>query len=58
MKNLTQSTESKKYIVWELTIFSSKRKVIRCKWILRRKKFKADGRFDKYNVKLVAKGFT
>jgi hypothetical protein len=43
--------------VWELTDLPSQRKVIGCKWVLR-KKFKTDGNFDKYKAKLMAKGFT
>ena len=47
----------KKNDVWELTALPDGRKVIRCKWVLR-KKFKADSSLEKYKARLVAKGFT
>jgi hypothetical protein len=43
--------------VWELTYLPSQRKMIGCKWVLR-KKFKAYGNLDKYKARFVAKGFT
>ena len=43
--------------VWELMDLSHQRKVIGCKWVLK-KKFKVDESPDKYKAKLVAKGFT
>jgi hypothetical protein len=43
--------------VWELTGLPPQRKAIGCKWVLKNK-FKADGSLDKYNARLVAKGFT
>ena len=47
----------KKNDVRELKALSDRRKVIGCKWVLR-KKFKADGILDKYRARLVTKGFT
>lgn len=41
---------------WELVDFPLGTKPIRCKWILK-KKIKADGSIDKYQARLVAKGF-
>jgi hypothetical protein len=42
--------------VWDLTELPTGRKPVGCKWVLR-KKYKADGSFDKYKAMLVAKGF-
>ena len=47
----------KKNDVRELIALPDRRKVIGCKWALR-KKFKADGILDKYKVRLVTKGLT
>ena len=46
----------KKNDVRELIALPDRRKVIGCKWVLR-KKFKANSSLDKYKVWLVAKGF-
>ena len=43
--------------VWDLVDLPKERKVIGCKWVLK-KKLKVDGSLDKYKAKLVAKGFT
>ena len=43
--------------VWDLTELPASRKPVGCKWVLR-KKYKVDGSLDKYQVRLVAKGFT
>lgn len=45
--------EAKK--TWELTVLSSNRKAIGCKWIFKTK-FKADGSIDKYKARLVILG--
>jgi hypothetical protein len=51
----------KKHDVWKLTDLPSKKKTKKkysgCKWVLR-KKFKADGSFDKYKARSMAKVFT
>jgi hypothetical protein len=43
--------------VWDLTELFTGRKLVGCKWVLK-KKYKADGSLDKYKARLVAKGFT
>ena len=47
----------KKNDVRELTALPDRRKVIGCKWVLR-KKFKANDILDKYKARLATKGFT
>ena len=42
---------------WELTEFPKHKKAIGCKWIYK-PKFKSDGSIDKYNARLVAKGYS
>ena len=42
---------------WVLSDLPPKSKVIRCKWVFK-KKLKPTGRIDNYKARLVAKGFT
>ena len=43
--------------VWELVDLPPRRKTIWNKWVLKVKR-KADGSIDRYNTRLVAKGYT
>jgi hypothetical protein len=43
--------------VWDLIELPASRKPVGCKWVLR-KEYKVDGSLDKYQARLVAKGFT
>ena len=43
--------------IWDFTELHLGRKLVGCKWVLR-KKYKVDGYLDKYKARLVAKGFT
>ncbi|KAL3675930.1 hypothetical protein R1sor_025878 [Riccia sorocarpa] len=43
--------------VWKLVELPAGRKVVDCKWVLRRK-LGADGKIQRYKARLVAKGFT
>ena len=42
---------------WTLTLLPASKKPIGCKWVYKIK-YKADGSVDRYNARLVAKGFT
>jgi hypothetical protein len=57
MKSFTPSIKIIFLISHIYQLKKKKKKYIGCKWVLR-KKFKADGSFDKYKARSMAKVFT